>query len=219
MYYFFLGNMVLPITPKAVTINHGGQNKTYTLIDNGEINVLKTGKLKEISFDFLLPATNYVFKTTGSTGQNTYLMRLKMLKDRKQPFQFIIVRSSGLRNLNVFTNVKVGIEDYAVKEDASNGLDMLVSIKLKEYKPYATKKVNVEGNTATVENTRDTSTSPAPKTNTTFSVGNTDTVWSIAKQNYGTGDVWKVVADSNGITNPNELLDMDEIVLPVINQG
>lgn len=219
MYYFYLGNMVLPITPKAVTVNHGGMNKSYTLIDDGEINVLKTEKLKEISFDFLLPATNYVFRTTSNAGQNTYLMRLKMLKERKQPFQFIIVRSSGLRNLNAFTNIKVGLEDYAVKEDAGNGLDMLVSVKLKEYRPYATKKVKVDDGKATVENTRDTSTSPAPKTNTTISVGNTDTLWSIAKQNYGSGDVWKTVAEANNITNPNELSTMGEIVLPVINQG
>lgn len=219
MYYFYLGNMVLPITPKAVTINYGGQNKSYTLIDDGEINVLKTGKLREISFDFLLPATDYVFNSTRNLGQGSYLKRLRSLKDSKTPFQLIIVRSSGARNFSTFTNIKVGLEDYSVKEDVGNGLDMLVTIKLKEYRPYATKKVTVDGNTATVENTRDTSTSPAPKANTTISVKSDDTLWKIAKENYGSGDMWKNIAEANGISNPNEIQAMADIVLPPINVG
>ena len=37
------------------------------------------------------------------------------------------------------------IEDYEQKEDASNGLDMIVSLKLKEYREYATTRVDSSG--------------------------------------------------------------------------
>lgn len=216
MYYFYLGNMILPVTPKAVTFTYGGQNKTYSLIDDGEINILKKGKLSEISFDFLLPAGNYAFKTTNNSGQETYLKRIKLLKDQKKPFQFIIVRSSSGMNFRTFTNIKVSIEDYGIKEDADNGLDMTVSIKLKEFKPYSTKRVSVQGNVATIQETRDASTSPMPTINTSIKVNAGDTLWQIAKKNYGTGDVWQKIADANGIKNPNEIAGVAELILPAL---
>ena len=60
-YYVFLGVIPLPITPAKISITTPSKNQTVTLINDGEINILKTPGLREISFDFLLPQNKYPF--------------------------------------------------------------------------------------------------------------------------------------------------------------
>lgn len=40
-YYFYLGNVLLPIPPKKLELKISNQNKTYDLMNYSEINVLK----------------------------------------------------------------------------------------------------------------------------------------------------------------------------------
>lgn len=61
-----------------------------------------------------------------------------------EPFQFIVARiGEGASITNAYnTNLKVTLEDYQIIEDASNGLDIMVSVNLKQYVPYYTKVYN-----------------------------------------------------------------------------
>ena len=36
------------------------------------------------------------------------------------------------------------MEEYEINEDAEEGFDVILSIKLKQYKPYSTKKIKIE---------------------------------------------------------------------------
>lgn len=219
MYYFFMDKLPLPVAPQSLTISYGGMNKTYDMIDDGEINILKPSKLQDISFDFLLPGLNYSF-VQSTISQSTWLNKLSKMKKDKKPFQFIVVRQVGNSfNFKTFTNVKVSLEEYSIKEDAGNGVDMTVSVTLKEWKPYGTKKVKVEGDTATVENDRETTNSPAPTENTLMETdknGSLDTLWKVAKSTYGSGDLWSVVAQANDILNVNEYAGMASVILPKV---
>ena len=40
-YYFYLGNVLLPIPPKKLELKINNKNKTYDLINYSQINVLK----------------------------------------------------------------------------------------------------------------------------------------------------------------------------------
>ena len=42
MYEFYMDGMRLPVTPSALTIKTANQNKTINLINEGQVNVLKT---------------------------------------------------------------------------------------------------------------------------------------------------------------------------------
>ena len=44
------------------------------------------------------------------------------------------------------TNIQVAMEDYEILEDADNGTDVVVKVKLKQYKDYATKILEVKNN-------------------------------------------------------------------------
>ena len=59
--------------------------------------------------------------------------------------------------------MKVSLEDYQITEDAKNGFDLKVKIKLKQWRDYGTKTVRIRSETkAEAVSQRETDSSPAP---------------------------------------------------------
>jgi LysM repeat protein len=208
-YFFFLDEVQLPVPPSKLQLKINNKNKTLTLINEGEVNILKTPGLTEVSFQALLPNVQYPFAMYGGDFQKAdyYLAKLESLKTSLQPFQFICCRMKPSTLDALFdTNLTVTLEDYEIVEDAGNGMDVMVSIKLKQYRPYATKTLNVKTaadgtKTASVEKQRQTNKT-TPKTHT---VKKGETLWAICKKELGDGSKWQEVAELNGIANPNVL--------------
>lgn len=167
MYYFFLGTIPLPVAPSALNIATPSKNQTVTLINDGEINILKTPGLREISFEFLLPQNKYPFTNPYALAQeytaSVYIPLLNTLNGvkistgiqsadqlispandiltSKPPFQFIVTRMSPSGKVLYFTNIKCQIESLEYDEDAeAHGLDVMCRINLKEYKDYGTQQ-------------------------------------------------------------------------------
>lgn len=216
MYYFILDKLTLPITPSSISYGYDGMNKSYTLINDGEINILKDSKLETISFDFLIPSQAYPFATVkGYTGQKTYIDWLKKTKEKKKPFQFIIVRFKPNYSISFYTNIKVGIENYTLKESSDEGFDIVCGIKLKRFKPYGTKVMTTTAdNTAKLTTSREAITSPKPTATTNYKVVSGDSLWKIAKRVYGDGSKYLEIAKINNIVNPNLILVGQELILP-----
>ena len=61
MYKFYFNKDILPVTPGSITTTFKNQNKTITLINEGEVNLPKAPGLTEYSFKFMLPWCNYPF--------------------------------------------------------------------------------------------------------------------------------------------------------------
>ena len=61
MYQFWLGDILLPITPEKVTIACGTKNTLFDCVNGNEVVFPKTGKLKTIKFQAILPNTEYPF--------------------------------------------------------------------------------------------------------------------------------------------------------------
>ena len=157
MYYFYLDKLQLPITPAKLSIKINGQNKTVNLINGDEINIIKKPGLTDINFPFMIPHTKYPFANYGAGGfmrPEVFLGHLEQLKTQGKPFQFIVSRMQG-RKLLYATNIKVTLEDYELEEDAENGLDQIVNVTLKQYRPYSTKILVTDANgNATTKRTR-----------------------------------------------------------------
>lgn len=191
-YYFMLDTFPLPIPPSALTIKTPSMNKTVTLINDGEINIPKNQGLREISFEFLIPAVQkYPFATyhLGMLNASAWILLLKYAKSEAIPFPFTVARMTPGGQFNYFTSIVVLIEDVEFKENASEyGLDTMCSITLKEYKPYGTKRVKLKEATnakpgtkqAKVTNIRDSSSHVKKSTVTTQK---NETVVSAAKRN------------------------------------
>lgn len=59
MYYFFLGAMQLPVPPAKMSVKISGKNRTVSLINEGEVNIIKDPGLTEITFDARFPNNRY----------------------------------------------------------------------------------------------------------------------------------------------------------------
>lgn len=158
-YFVFLGFLPLPVTPEKIEISVPNLNKSMTLVDMGEINIVRGGGLKEISFDILLPSFNYPFAnySFGSFSTSQAIGYLEYLKQTGTTAYFIVTRCrKGLPAW--WTNIQTTLEDFTVTEDANNGTDVIVSVTLKEYREYKTKVADVKKEngkvTATFENER-----------------------------------------------------------------
>ena len=214
MYYFYLGGVLLPVAPEKFKLKVNNANKTITLINEGEVNFLREAKLTDLEFDALIPAVQYPFaKYDGGFKSPAYFTsHFERLKTSKSPFQFIIVRQMPDGKVLFDTNMTVSMENYTVQEQSGQGFDLTVSFDLKQYRPYGTKKVTVSNNTATITPQRDTSGSPEPKQNTTYTVKKGDCLWNIAKAIYGDGSKYTKIYEANKdkITNPN-LIYVDQV--------
>lgn len=229
-YVFYLGEIQLPVAPSKLQLKINSNNKTATLINEGEINIIKTPGLTDISFEILLPNVKYPFANylDGFKPSSYYLDVLEKLKTSTEPFQFILTRTKPNGDYLFDTNIKVTLEDYTITEDAEKyGLDVGVSIKLKQYRDYCTKVLSMKDKTsgttsasggigssasnaakvATVEQNR-SSNKIASKTRT---VKSGETLWAICKKELGDGSKYKEIAKLNNISNPN-LIKVGQVI-------
>ncbi len=210
-YYFYLGNVLLPIPPSKLELKISNNNKTYNLINYSQINVLKNPGLSSLEFEVVLPNTKYPFAMYKNNFQNAkyYLGVLENLKVNRSAFQFIVVRKfpNGKDIFN--TNIKVALEEYTITDTTEEGFDTKVKIKLKQYKEYSTKKVQV-----TIKQYRPPAITRTVTTNNTavakpsgqnYTVKRGDCLWNIAKRFYGNGAKYTTIYNANRskIRNPN----------------
>ena len=216
MYNFFLGDVQLPIAPPSMSMQINNKNETIVLINEGEVNLLKKAGLTDIEFEVEFPNVKYPFAVypSGFQPASYYLEHLEKLKLSQEPFQFIVNRMKPDGSLLFDTNMTVSLEDYPINEDAENGFDVKVTIRLKQFKPFGTKKLNIKSSSTssssastaqakqkvTVEKTRATTGKQTAKTHT---VKAGDTLWAIAKKHLGDGAKYTELAKLNNISNPN----------------
>lgn len=219
-YRFSLDGVLFPVVPSKLDMKINNQNKTITLINDGEVNILKKAGLSDIDFEVLLPNVKYPFAIyeDGFKGSAYYTDKLESLKLANQPFDFIVTRAfpNGKQIFDI--NKLVSLEDYKIKEDSKNGFDLLVSISLKEYRENKTVVSNViieDGKAkVTIENARETKNSPKPKSTENYTVVKGDTLWSIAKRVYGDGNLYAKLAELNNINDPNNIKIGAVLTLP-----
>lgn len=218
-YSFYLDGVLLPIAPSKLQTKIKNQNKTINLINDGEVNILKSAGLTEITFEVLIPQVKYPFAVypNGFKKADFFLNKFEKLKTSEEPFQFICSRVTPSGRLLFDTNMKVSLEDYKIDEDAKEGFDLKVTIKLKQYRDYGTKTVNItikqSKPKATVSKPRPTESAPKAKT---YKVVRGDTLWAIAKKHLGNGSRYTEIHNLNRdkINNPNLIYPGQVLTLP-----
>ncbi len=203
MYYLYLDNELMPVTPEKVQIKVKGNNKTLSLINEGEVNQIKTNKLTEVSFEVLLPNQAYPFALYkgGEFLTPSYFLELfEKLKAEEEPFKFKLLRLDPKGDSLFDTSLDVTMEDYTIDEDADEGFDIKVSITLKEWRDYGVTTIKVKTNssgktTVTKKDTKNSSTKKSKSSSYTVKSG--DTLWAIAKKYLGDGSKWKTIYNAN----------------------
>lgn len=224
-YDFYLGKRLLPVTPSKLEVKINNANKTVTLINEGEVNILKKAGLTEVEFTCDLPQVKYPYAVYKSGFKRTdyFLDYFELLKNSKIPFQFIVCRTLPTNKKLFNTNIKVTLEDYKLTEDAGNGFDVSVKVRLKQWRDYGTRKVNITVTatrpTAKMEPQREAVASPAPTQATTYTVVKGDCLWNIAKKFYGSGSKYSVIYNANRSTiggNPNLIYPGQVLTIPAV---
>ncbi len=204
-YEMYMDGVMLPVTPSNLSLKISGKNKTMTLINNSEINILKSPGLTDISFTCLLPQSKYPFaRYPGGFKSATYYLDLfEHLKVNKKAFNFIVIRERPNGKHLFDTNMRVALEDYEIDEDAEkNGFDISVKVKLKQCPAYGTKEIElyeqtqVNGSTVTMGvliQRRESDKSIVRK----YTVQAGDCLWTIAKAVYDDGERYTDIYDAN----------------------
>ncbi len=222
-YDFYIGKRMLPIPPEKLQIKINNANDTVTLMNEGEVNLLKKAGLTDIEFEFLIPQVKYPFASyKGKFRKAPYFLNyFEKLKTSRKPFRFIVSRymPNGLPLFD--TNIRVSLEDYTITEDAKEGFDLRVKIKLKQYRDYGTRTVKIKKNKrlAVVKKTRETDNSPAPAAAQSYTVVKGDCLWNIAKRFYGNGSLYTVIYNANQAIiggNPNLIYPGQVLTIPPV---
>lgn len=198
-FYFADGSDLLtfPITPGELSIKIGSNNKVITLIDEGDINILKSPSLVEFEFEARFPMRQYPYARRYVDFQ-VYFDKFKQLKEEKKSFRFVIARTTPNGKATWDTDMMVSLESMDIKESADEGDDVLISFQLKQYKQYGIKVLPQSEN----KNTTSTSEQPRPTENksaksTNYKVQSADCLWNIAKAAYGSASDWKKIYEAN----------------------
>ncbi|HBH0321670.1 peptidoglycan-binding protein [Clostridioides difficile] len=201
-YDFYLDGVQLPIPPPKLEIKVTNKNKTIDLINTGEVNILKKEGLSEISFEAEFTHNKLPFYRGQFKDVQFFLSKLELLKTDCKPFQFIVSRQLGNKVL-FNTNMKVSLEEYNIVEDAENGSDTKVAIKLKQYRDYSTKKLvpatpksNDAGRPSIKIEPKRVDSVNAPNSKT-YTVKSGDSLWSICQKQLGNGSLYKKVYELN----------------------
>ncbi len=216
MYYFFINDNMLPVPPPRMEVKLNNKNKTVNLINEGEINIIKSPGLTEISFEVLMPNKFYPFALYGNgianfvsrmsglqptiTYAKKYVAGFQQLKEGNKPFRLIIARFGQNFEYLSDTNMLVTLEDYNVNESAEFGFDWQVPMRFKQYRPYGTKELTITKNekgedVATVKQTRAT-TKEVPKA---YKVAANMSLWEACRRISGGSLDWQAVANLNNI--------------------
>lgn len=202
-YHFYMKKCLLPVTPNKLTIKINNGNKTVKLINEGEVNILKKAELTEIEFECEIPQVKYPYAVykSGFKGASYFMNYFEKLKTKKKPFQFIVCRTrpDGKKLFN--TNIKVSLEDYKLTEDAKEGFDIKIKVKLKQWRDYNTKIIKIQKKEkkfkAAIEPERERDNSPEPTSSMKYKVVKGDCLWNIAKKFYGDGSKYTVIYNAN----------------------
>lgn len=149
MYDVYIGAMLLPVTPQRIETEIRGKSETIELVNGGEASMIRPAGLAEVELTALLPQARHAFaRYVGDfIGPQEFLNYFEKLKAEAIPFRLIICRRKPDGGALFDTNLAVYMEDHRVTEDAGNGLDLSVRLKLRQYVEYRCRQAEIDGET------------------------------------------------------------------------
>ncbi|MFX3636266.1 MAG: LysM peptidoglycan-binding domain-containing protein [Candidatus Pristimantibacillus sp.] len=182
---------ILPVNPPEIQISEGGGGKSYEVSGLGEINVIQSPKLTEISFESFFPATDYSFvvRSEELLAPVVYVQIITDWMERKLPIRFVFTGAS------FDLNIPVSIEKFEWKEVAGSG-DIEYSLAFKKYVFYGARPVKLEKDKGQTQN----SERPSDKSKaTTYKLVKGDTLIKVARKQLGKESRWREIQKLNAI--------------------
>ncbi|MEW8955614.1 LysM peptidoglycan-binding domain-containing protein [Clostridium sp.] len=221
MYKMYLGissgeeGFTIPVLPEKIEIDENGDNKTFEVINLGEINTINLPKLTEISFESFFPKNRGPYVSSEQLFEPSfYISKIKEWREKRQKIRFIFTGGSALEVNDLFT-----IENFKLSENGGEVGDIYYSIEFKKYRTYASKKVVIVNNTSANKVAAQSSPPQRPvenKQTNTHTVVSGDTLFYIAKRYLGNGNRWREIFNLNKdkISVPEKIYPGQVLKLP-----
>lgn len=145
-FFFEYNNRVvqLPVNPEKIEVSNGTSNKTTEIIQLGEINLIKSKKLSDFSFESFFPYEDWFpsIRTKGEFESTKFYKDFFIgLQEDAKPCRFIV---TGLD-----INTLVTIETFDYNHQAGDHEDCYYSLKIKEYRDYRVREIKLKSSTTT----------------------------------------------------------------------
>lgn len=200
MYNVYLNNVLCPVAPGKISVSYGKNCSVVELADGGEVSIPSGNLLRVVEFSLLLPNSEYPFAVyrSGFQKASRFLEKFESFLHAKEPIGFIVVRQDQGGRVNGLINMKCLIEGFQVVDDAAQGSDVVVHFKLREYRNFFTKRLELNSSGAVLKSARPDGNSPAPRSQSLiYRVVKGDCLWLIAKRFYGDGDLYPKIYEAN----------------------
>ncbi|MBQ7526083.1 MAG: hypothetical protein IJT09_06580 [Abditibacteriota bacterium] len=184
---------IFPIAPESCEVTIENKNEPLTLVDYGEVNILRKPGLKTFNFEVFLPAMPIPMARypEGFKPPEFYIDLIHQFKEEKTALNFLILRNApGMTEAWKTTTLKVSVETCDVYEGwREYGMGAVLRLSLKKWAPYEVKTFVKDGDgtfrekKTTPEKIDSVVRRDTAKENTTAA--------NVAKQEYGDFDQFK----------------------------
>jgi len=204
----------LPVNPPEIDYSNPYNIQTVSITRLGDVSIPGERGLKQISFSSFFPrdynASYCEYEGFPSPAQ--WFSQIQTWRYARKPIRFIVTGTN--------INLPMYISEFDVQpEKAGAPGDMYYSMTLIEHRPFkATSIVQTAKKTETLAATT-TSNRPATAeaSSKSYTVVKGDTLWKIAKAQYGDGSKWQTIYNANKSTigsNPDKIKPGQKLVIP-----
>lgn len=189
----------LPILPAEIEVGGKGDGAGHDVYGLGKINVIKSRELDEYAIESFFPAQRYPFITASIVLEpKAYIDYIQKWRETKRPIRFVYVGAT------IEVNTAASIEDFKWKEVAGESGDIQFSLRLKEYRFYAARRVQVVQQQSGAPPTLQKSVPKRPNDRQppqTYTIVAGDNLWKVSKKFFGTPDRSREIQKLNGLTD------------------
>ena len=203
----------IPVLPAKLKVTSPGKNDTATVLELGEILILRKRGLRSVSWDSFFPANSAPYVTGTITHPLSIVQAIQTARDSRDPVRFLITGT----DLDI--NVKMGVASFDYEERAGELGDFYYSIKLTEWRDYSPRRITLptEPEKPAQEKEPERPGKPEAAAAKTYTVKAGDCLWAIAKKVYGKGSDYTKIYNANKGTigsNPNLIFAGQVLTIP-----
>lgn len=186
--FLIIGKMPveLPVLPEKITVKRSGDSAEKTVLELGNVNLLKGAKLRQISFGSFFPAQAIPTAISKPKEPLHYVKMLRKCMESRKPLRFMLIGN----DLDI--NTLMSIESFEYDEAYGDVGTLNYKLTLKEWVDYSPKKITLkDGKAVSGGKQRSGSPESAPESKAvSYTVKAGDCMWSICKAAYDDGSLY-----------------------------